>query len=126
MTDQDDEDTWTETTRLTTVNAVERPLPKLRFVLQQINGEGAPKRFVIDAPELTLGRGSEADLHIPSRDLSRLHLRIRCHQEECMIEDLNSSNGCYLNGVKVHSATLRNGDTLQLGRILFSFHEGAL
>jgi hypothetical protein len=27
--------------------------------------------------------------------------------------------------VKIHSATLRNGDTLQLGRILFSFHEGA-
>ena len=126
MNDLDDEDTWTETTRLTAVNAVDLPLPKVRFVLQQMNGEGAPKRFRIDAPDLTLGRGVEADLQIPSRDLSRLHLRIRCHNDECVIEDLNSSNGCFLNGAKVHSATLRNGDTIQLGRILFSFHEGTL
>ena len=38
--------------------------------------------------------------------------------------DLQSRNGVYVNGVKVHSAVLHDGDSVQMGSILFVFHEG--
>ena len=124
--DMSDEDTWTETTRVTPIDAQPLPRPSVSFVLQQMSGAGSPQRFVLNASEQTLGRGAEADIHIPSPDLSRLHMKLLCVGDECRVEDLDSSNGCYLNGVKIHSATLRNGDTLQLGSVLFSFYEGSL
>ena len=124
MSDLDDEDTWTDTTQLPT-KRVQSPAPsQAHFVLKQMNGPGAPKSFQINLPEVIIGRGVEADIHVDAPDLSREHVRLSRTNEECSVKDLKSRNGCYLNGVKIHSATLRNGDTLQLGRILFSFHEG--
>ena len=38
--------------------------------------------------------------------------------------DLDSRNGVYLNGVKIHSAVLHGGDNLQLGSVVLVFHEG--
>jgi pSer/pThr/pTyr-binding forkhead associated (FHA) protein len=40
------------------------------------------------------------------------------------VTDLNSSNGMYLNGVKAHSAVLHEGDQIQIGNVVFIFHEG--
>jgi pSer/pThr/pTyr-binding forkhead associated (FHA) protein len=38
--------------------------------------------------------------------------------------DLESANGVYLNGVRVHSAGLFEGDTIQIGDVLLMFREG--
>jgi len=124
MSDLDDEDTWTETTQLPQLRVQEPAPSQTHFVLKQMTGPGAPKNFELCLPEMVIGRGSEAEIHIDAPDLSREHVRLIRDKEECTIKDLKSRNGCYLNGVKIHSATLRNGDTVQLGRILFSFHEG--
>jgi pSer/pThr/pTyr-binding forkhead associated (FHA) protein len=124
MSEFDDEDTWTETTRLTPVRPAALPQSQIVFVLQQVSGPGAPRDFEISLPTTTLGRGSEAEIHIDAPDLSRAHIQLICKRDECHVKDLKSRNGCFLNGVKIHAATLRDGDTLQLGRILFTFYEG--
>jgi hypothetical protein len=31
----------------------------------------------------------------------------------------------FLNGIKTHSAVLREGDTIQMGDVVFVFHEGS-
>lgn len=122
MTDFND-DTWTETTRLTPVEKAATECSKFQFLLTQLNGEKSPQTFTIDQKAVTLGRSNEADIQIPSPTLSRKHILITRRGEECCVEDLQSSNGFFLNGVKIHSAVLRNGDTLQLGNIMFSFQE---
>jgi pSer/pThr/pTyr-binding forkhead associated (FHA) protein len=38
--------------------------------------------------------------------------------------DLDSANGVLLNGIKAHSAVLHEGDTLQIGDVVFVFREG--
>jgi len=126
MSDFDDEDTWTETTRLTPIQPKSLPSNGIVFTLAQVSGPGAPKNFKLTLPETILGRGSEAGIHIEAPDLSRAHVKLICKDDECYVKDLKSRNGCFLNGVKIHAATLRDGDTLQLGRILFTFHEGSL
>jgi pSer/pThr/pTyr-binding forkhead associated (FHA) protein len=125
MGDFDDDDTnWDETTTLPLIPSSVTPQKRVLFVLQQVTGPGSPRNFEITESETILGRGKECGIHIDLPDLSRAHAKLFCLNDECLLKDLKSRNGCFLNGVKVHAATLRGGDTLQVGRIIFTFHEG--
>lgn len=93
-------------------------------VLQQIRGPLSPQIIELTGDNLVLGRSPEADIRIPSSALSRQHMRIERYQGGYRVVDLESSNGVYLNEIRVHSAVLRDGDTLQLGNAVFVYHEG--
>jgi pSer/pThr/pTyr-binding forkhead associated (FHA) protein len=92
--------------------------------LEQIKGEGAPSRFNLSAEEMIVGRDQGADICVGGESVSRKHARIRQRNQEYVIFDLDSSHGIYLNGIKVHSAVLRDGDVLQLGDAVFVYEEG--
>ena len=93
-------------------------------VLQQIRGPGSPAILELSGESLVLGRSPETDIHIPSPSLSRTHMRLERYQGTYRVIDLDSSNGVYLNEIRVHSAVLRDGDTLQLGNAVFIYHAG--
>lgn len=92
--------------------------------LEVVQGPGAPAKIQLRGSALVIGRGEQADFKIDSEELSRKHLLIMRVADEYAAEDLDSRNGVYLNGVKIHSATLRDKDTLQLGSVLLVYHEG--
>jgi pSer/pThr/pTyr-binding forkhead associated (FHA) protein len=54
-----------------------------------------------------------------------MHARLQRLDDEYSVEDLDSRNGVFLNGLRVHSAVLRDGDQLQLGDAVFTYTEGA-
>ena len=91
--------------------------------LEQIRGPGAPREFSLGLGETVVGRSTQATLHIDSALLSRRHVAIRTTGPEHRLYDLESANGVYVNGVKVHSAVLHDGDTLQIGDVVLVFHE---
>lgn len=93
-------------------------------ILEQVRGPGAPQQHRLVGQRIVIGR-TEGDIRIASAELSRAHLRIERHGPEYVCTDLDSSNGVYLNGVRIHSAVLRDGDHLQLGDVLLVFHAGA-
>ena len=65
------------------------------------------------AGKFFIGRGSNCDLQIIERRLSRQHCCITYHDQNWHIEDLRSQNGTYLNGKKVvNSQVLQNNDIL--------------
>ncbi len=72
--------------------------------------------------EMTVGREAESDITIPLNSISRNHARIFPHNEEFIIEDLNSTNGTYVNGVRISRCVLRHNDLIRVGdaTILFS------
>ena len=82
------------------------------------------QRHLLADTNIVVGR-SEGQIRIASAELSRSHMRIARNGPEYVCTDLDSSNGIYLNGVKIHSAVLREGDHLQLGDVIFVFHAGA-
>lgn len=92
--------------------------------LQMVEGPGAPQRFRLRSPAAVVGRSDRADIQVDSEGLSRRHLLVTRNGGEFVVEDLDSRNGVFLNGVKIHSATLRDMDTLQLGPVVFVYHEG--
>ena len=98
---------------------------KKPFVLEQIQGPGAPREFVLDLDSTTVGRSLQANISVESSAISRQHLVLKRNGPEFTYTDLESSNGVYLNGIKTHSAVLREGDTIQLGDVVFVFHEGS-
>jgi pSer/pThr/pTyr-binding forkhead associated (FHA) protein len=71
-----------------------------------------------------LGRGKGIDIAIDATDLSRRHIMMVCAPNgQVTLRDLESRNGVFLNGVKVHAAVLHDGDSIQLGSLVFVFHE---
>ena len=92
--------------------------------IEQVKGPGAPAEYELPNTDCVVGRSSEATITINSGLISRKHIRLSRDETEVRCEDMKSMNGVYLNGIKVHSAILRDGDTIQLGDVVFIFHEG--
>lgn len=64
---------------------------------------------------LILGRGSDCDIIIPMRQVSRQHSRIYHKQDSIFVEDLGSKNGTYVNGQLLREPVrLDDGDELQI------------
>ena len=63
-----------------------------------------------------IGRSPRADFVVDSPLLSRLHCRLSATDAGLTVEDLQSTNGTYVNGERVRQAPLRDGDRLRLGR----------
>ncbi len=73
------------------------------------------RRVEVDA-ELVVGR-EDAGLTIEDEEISRRHAVIRPGDGGIEIEDLGSTNGTYVNGVRIAGATrLAGGDTVKLGK----------
>ncbi|MCM1026933.1 MAG: FHA domain-containing protein [Roseburia sp.] len=80
---------------------------------------------VIDRPSLTLGkRKGEADVVLENMSVSRLHARITEENGVFYIEDLNSTNGTFKNGLRLQpyeKREMEEGDEIQVGRIALIF-----
>ena len=94
-------------------------------VLEMVAGPGAPTQFVLEDEEIVIGRSSGADLQVLTKELSRNHVRLTRDGNEYSCHDPGSRNGIFLNGLRIHSAVLRDGDTLQIGNVVFKYHAGS-
>ena len=75
----------------------------------------------LEQDELVVGRDKECGAVLPDEGVSRQHARINREGDEFVLEDLDSFNGCHVDGVPVLSCVLHDGDTVQLGQNLYSF-----
>lgn len=91
--------------------------------LEQENGEGAPRRVTLSEKRVVMGRADDTDILIKHPKASRHHAVIEYRGGEYIMRDNNSRNGFYLNGLRVYSAVLREGDVLQVTDCVFVYHE---
>jgi pSer/pThr/pTyr-binding forkhead associated (FHA) protein len=78
-------------------------------------GQLTGQRWTIDSNEFTVGRGSECDLVLPERQVSRQHIKILHQNGRYHLQDLDSKNGTHLNGLPVTgTAPLQDGDEIQI------------
>jgi pSer/pThr/pTyr-binding forkhead associated (FHA) protein len=86
-----------------------------------IFGEFAPyDRYKIEENEVFIGR-EEGKCHIMLNDpeVSTIHAKIKKSLVNCVIEDLNSSNGTIVNGERINKHELLNGDEVVIGSTSF-------
>ena len=68
-----------------------------------------------------LGRGDSSDLVLQDSFASNRHARIFYHQGQYWIEDLQSTNGTFVNEVRIeHPTVLADGDSMRIGDFIFS------
>ena len=73
---------------------------------------------------LLIGRLPECDVLLQDGLVSRMHARISVQHHSVVVEDLHSTNGVYVNGVRVgHSTVLREGDRVLIGTTEISMFE---
>jgi general secretion pathway protein A len=65
---------------------------------------------------LVIGRTPDNDLQIDSKFISRHHCQIVTQVDSCLIEDLNSTNGIYVQSKRVRRHNLNDGDVVQVGQ----------
>lgn len=115
-------------TRISLGRKLDADRPNLVPTLQVVEGPGVGRlhRFPHDTKtSLTVGRTNEAQFVLDDASVSRCHARftwLRMGAEFLMLlEDLGSTNGCRVNGVKMQSQYLKEGDLVSLGDVLLRF-----
>ena len=78
-------------------------------------GQLVGERWTIEVDEFMIGRGSDCQIILPERQVSRYHAKITSEQGVYILHDLGSKNGTHLNGARVQGSTqLRDGDEIQI------------
>lgn len=90
-------------------------MPKL--IIEQ--GPNPGLQIDLDRDELVIGRDQGCDLVIADPSVSRRHAHLLQRGEQIVVEDLGSSNGTFINGLRLSApAVLQPGDTLGLGQVV--------
>jgi transcriptional regulator with GAF, ATPase, and Fis domain len=92
-----------------------------RTKLLVISGALQGREFVVNHDTFTIGSGSHNDLVISDSTVSKRHCEIIVEQSGYLIRDLDSTNGTFVQGVRVSSAHLAPGSEIQLGKTRIVF-----
>ena len=107
----------------TAVSGVEGlPLGSALLVVKR--GPNAGSRFLLDQPTTSAGRHPDSDIFLDDVTVSRRHAEFRLDGGEFQVVDVGSLNGTYVNREPVDSATLANGDEVQIGKFRLVFLTG--
>lgn len=74
------------------------------------------KRLTVKKTSITFGRDSKSDIALLDRTISTNHARITVVRDDCFLEDLQSTNGTYVNQQQIDRHLLTDGDVIGLGK----------
>jgi DNA-binding response OmpR family regulator len=82
------------------------------------------REHLLTGETITIGRAVENDIVITSKRVSRQHARVRREGSEVILQDLDSTNGTFLNDERVLAPTaLHDQDRITIGDVTFTFHD---
>lgn len=87
-------------------------------------GPQTGERFYLDRARLTIGRDPASDIFLNDMTVSRAHAVLENVDGVVSVHDSSSLNGTYVNGRLVESATLADGDVVQIGTFQMVFVAG--
>lgn len=83
------------------------------------------KEVQLTKDRTTLGRRPYNDIVIDNLAVSGEHAVLQMSGADVFLEDLNSTNGTYVNGKAIKKQQLANGDTVEIGKYKIKFiHDG--
>jgi hypothetical protein len=84
------------------------------------------KEVQLTKDRTTLGRRPYNDIVIDNLAVSGEHAALQMEGGEVYLEDLNSTNGTYVNGKAAKKQMLHNGDTVEVGKYQIRFVNDAV
>ena len=91
-----------------------------------IAGAQVGRTYRLSDGPVRIGRASDAEFQLRDTGISRHHARLfQDEDERWWLEDMGSTNGSYVNGVRITKTALQSGDHVKLGRALIHYqHRG--
>ena len=77
----------------------------------------------LDTDVVRVGRSPANDIVLDDASVSRRHALLARRNDVTFVLDDRSLNGVVVNGARVREAVLKDGDTIELGRIVLRYHE---
>ena len=84
-------------------------------VLIAREGQLAGERWIVSPDKFVIGRGSDCEIILPERQVSRYHAEIRHENGRYFLHDFDSKNGTHLNGKQVTGTVpIHDGDEISI------------
>jgi chromosome segregation ATPase len=93
-----------------------------RVLIREV--DGAEVVFTL-GKRTTIGRTPDNDIQIDTSFISRHHAVLLSNPDQCVVEDLNSTNGVQVNGKPVNRQALHDGDKVIIGKTEFRYQQRA-
>lgn len=115
----------TAVTQVMSVTTLQKVRPHIqnsaRLLLYRADG---PQIIPLDSTQFTLGRGLDNDIILEDTRVSRHHAQLRYKARRFWLNDLDSTNGTFVNGERVQAEkALRDTDVISLGGLELTFRE---
>jgi hypothetical protein len=81
-------------------------------------------QYELEKERYTIGRLADNDIHIDNMAVSGHHALIINILKDSFLEDLNSTNGTYVNGKLIKKHALQEGDVITIGRHALKYVSG--
>ncbi|HPH68636.1 MAG TPA: GGDEF domain-containing protein [Kofleriaceae bacterium] len=89
-------------------------------------GPDIGKRVPLANPVYVVGRDATADFVVPRNSVSRQHARLAQDDDgEWAVDDLNSTNGTFVNEARIRNSKLADGDQVRFGDAIYKFLAGS-
>jgi ABC transport system ATP-binding/permease protein len=87
------------------------------WILESRDANANGMKFRLAAGSVkTIGRSTGAEFIVDVALVSRLHCQLTATDAALQVKDLDSTNGTFVNGKRVQTAELKDGDRLGVGR----------
>ena len=84
-------------------------------VLIAREGQLAGERWIVNPEKFVIGRGSDCEIILPERQVSRYHAEIQHDSGRYFLHDFDSKNGTHLNGKQVTGTVpIHDGDEISI------------
>jgi hypothetical protein len=99
----------------------------MRVTLHVVAGPQTGRDFTFDQHDtFMIGRSEDAQFCLPhDRFFSRHHCILEIAPPQCFLRDLSSTNGTFVNGIRVETAHLKHGDRIQGGETVLEVEVAA-
>ncbi len=94
----------------------ESSLPPVARILVAHEGQSTSEVALYEGKRIIIGRTADNDVQIDSKFVSRHHCQIISSARNCVIEDLNSTNGIYIKLKRIRKHNLNDGDVVTIGK----------
>ena len=91
------------------------------WVIKVLTGPQSGTVFPLKMGKNKIGRGTACDVKIMSQGVSKEHAEIFITEDKVIISDLDSSNGTFVNGVRIQHQRLNPGDKIAMHDVIVDF-----
>jgi len=88
-------------------------------------GDSIVQKNIFVKESIRIGRVPDNEIIVENLGVSRYHAVIDCEDGRYLLTDLDSSNGTFVNGVRIKKTELQDRDVITIGKYTLEFHSEA-